>query len=103
MTPLTTRRLLALATVLWLANAVAAPPASRPDTWAKPVTLAGVPNLHQVSHTLYRSAQPTAAGMAAIEKLGFHPVWQNLPDWIKDLDADAIRKQLDLPASPASK
>lgn len=197
MTPLSTRRLLALATVLLLANAVAAPPAPRPDTWAKPVTLAGVPNLHQVSPTLYRSAQPTAAGMAAIEKLGvrtvvnlrsfhtdadelkgtklhaqqltmkawhperkeviaflklatdpahapllvhcqhgadrtgtlcaayrvivqgwtkedairemtdggygFHPVWQNLPDWLKDLDADAIRKQLDLPASPASK
>lgn len=194
---MTTRRLLALATVLLLANAGAAPPAPRPDTWAKPVTLAGVPNLYQVSPALYRSAQPTAAGMAAIEKLGvrtvvnlrsfhtdtdelkgtklhahqltmkawhperkeiiaflklatdpaqapllvhcqhgadrtgtqcaiyrvvvqgwtkeeairemndggygFHEIWKNLPDWIKDLDTEAIRKQLNLPPPPPAK
>jgi protein tyrosine phosphatase (PTP) superfamily phosphohydrolase (DUF442 family) len=171
-------------------TAPAEPAAARPATWAKPVTLAGVPNLHQVSPTLFRSAQPTRGGMATLEKngihtvvnlrsfhsdrdelkgtglkeahlfmkawhperkevieflkiatdpgqtpvlvhcqhgadrtgalcacyrvivqgwtkeeairemtdggFGFHEVWQNLPDWIKDLDVEAIRKQLHL-------
>lgn len=36
---------------------------NRPASWAKPVRLQGVPNLYQVSDTLYRSAQPTAKGM----------------------------------------
>ena len=35
----------------------------RPDTWAKPVSAGpGVPNLHRVNATLYRSAQPTKDG-----------------------------------------
>lgn len=50
------------------------PAAARPAGWAKPVALAGVPNLHQVSPTLYRSAQPTREGMAAVEKLGVRTV-----------------------------
>jgi hypothetical protein len=32
----------------------------RPEAWAQPVELAGVPNLYQVSDALYRSGQPTA-------------------------------------------
>jgi len=38
------------------------------------VTLAGVPNLHQVSDDLYRSAQPTAAGMTRLEAMGIKSV-----------------------------
>jgi hypothetical protein len=29
---------------------------NRPATWAEPIALEGVPNLHKVSDTLYRSA-----------------------------------------------
>ncbi len=35
---------------------------ARPQTWATPLIVTGVPNLHQISATLYRSAQPTAEG-----------------------------------------
>lgn len=46
----------------------------RPAAWAAPIQLEGVPNLHKVSDTLYRSAQPTAAGMRNLEKLGIKTV-----------------------------
>lgn len=40
-----------------------AAPAARPATWATPVAASpGLPNLHRVSATLYRSAQPTSEG-----------------------------------------
>lgn len=73
--------------------ACAAPPAlagdgaitNRPAAWAAPIQLEGVPNLHQVSATLYRSAQPTAAGMRAIEKLGVKTVI-NLRSFHSDQD-----------------
>lgn len=45
-------------------------PAARPSTWATPVALNGLPNLHRVSPTLYRAAQPTAEGLAAFAQLG---------------------------------
>ena len=50
------------------------PPAERPKSWADPVTLDGVPNYHKVSDTLYRSAQPTADGMANLKKQGVQTV-----------------------------
>ncbi len=40
------------------------------STWAKAMTLPGVPNLHQVSGGLYRGAQPTVEGMEQLHKLG---------------------------------
>jgi len=36
--------------------------AERPATWAVPVALEGVGNLHKVNDSLYRSQQPTADG-----------------------------------------
>jgi protein tyrosine phosphatase (PTP) superfamily phosphohydrolase (DUF442 family) len=167
--------------------AFAAEPADdRPASWAQPIELEGVPNLHRVSAGLYRSAQPTALGMRNLRKLriktvvnlrafhsdrdeigdaalgyehiymktwhperedvvrflrivtdpsrapflvhcqhgadrtgamvawyriavqgwtkqeairemteggfGFHAVWENLPDWIEELDVDSIRR-----------
>src|SRR5262249_20248666 len=36
--------------------------AARPAEWARPVSVKGVPNLHQVENNLYRSAQPDAQG-----------------------------------------
>ncbi len=43
---------------------------TRPDTWAQPVAAAGAPNLHKVSDTLFRSAQPTAEGFQNLKDLG---------------------------------
>jgi protein tyrosine/serine phosphatase len=44
--------------------------AKRPELWAKPIEMAGAPNLHQVDKTLYRCAQPTAEGMRNIKAAG---------------------------------
>ncbi len=46
----------------------------RPTEWAQPVQVEGLPNLHRVSGKLYRSAQPTAEGMRAAERLGIRTV-----------------------------
>lgn len=46
----------------------------RPASWAQPIKLVGVPNLHKVSDTLYRSAQPTAAGFKELEKMGIKTI-----------------------------
>ena len=47
---------------------------NRPASWAKPIAVEGVPNLHKVSDTLYRSAQPTEAGLANLKKLGIKTI-----------------------------
>jgi protein tyrosine/serine phosphatase len=51
-----------------------APASARPEHWAVPVALEGVPNLHRITPTLYRSEQPTAVGMKNLEKLGIRTV-----------------------------
>jgi protein tyrosine/serine phosphatase len=48
--------------------------AQRPQHWAQPMSLPGVPNLHQVDGHIYRSAQPNAQGMRKIEELGVRTV-----------------------------
>ncbi len=50
-------RILVLLWVLWPSVVLA-----RDAHWAQPVTLAGVPNLNQVTPILFRSAQPDAEG-----------------------------------------
>jgi protein tyrosine/serine phosphatase len=47
--------------------------------------LDGVPNLHRLTPTLYRSEQPTAVGMKNLEKLGIRTVI-NLRAFNDDLD-----------------
>ena len=42
--------------------------------WAVPITLDGVPNLHRITDTLYRSEQPTELGFRNLEKLGIRTV-----------------------------
>jgi len=42
--------------------------------WAQPVALPGVPNLHAVSDSLYRSAQPDRSGMQNLKKLNIKTV-----------------------------
>jgi protein tyrosine phosphatase (PTP) superfamily phosphohydrolase (DUF442 family) len=50
------------------------PTAKRPAKWAQPIKVKGVPNLHKVSDTLYRSAQPSARGMKNLKALGITTV-----------------------------
>jgi protein tyrosine phosphatase (PTP) superfamily phosphohydrolase (DUF442 family) len=57
----------------------------RPKTWANPVELQGVPNLHKVSDSLYRSGQPTAEGMRNLKELGVVTV-VNLRSFHSDRD-----------------
>lgn len=57
----------------------------RPDHWAKPIQLGGVPNLHKVDDHLYRSGQPTKAGMKNLEKLGIKTI-VNLRSFHSDRD-----------------
>jgi protein tyrosine/serine phosphatase len=46
----------------------------RPAQWAVPIQKPGLPNLHRVSETLYRGAQPTADGMKNLEAMGIKTV-----------------------------
>jgi protein tyrosine/serine phosphatase len=46
----------------------------RPAKWAQRIAVDGVPNLHRISSMLYRSGQPSAAGMKNLEALGIRTV-----------------------------
>jgi protein tyrosine/serine phosphatase len=48
--------------------------AARPSHWAQPLKKEGLPNLHKVSDTLYRGAQPTAPGFAQLKEMGIKTV-----------------------------
>ena len=54
-------------------------------TWAEPLDLPGLPNLHKVSDELYRGAQPSAEGLKQLEKLGVKTV-VNLRFLLSDRD-----------------
>jgi len=47
---------------------------ARNERWAQPIALDGVPNLHRLTPTLYRSEQPTALGFQNLEKMGIRTV-----------------------------
>ncbi len=57
----------------------------RPAHWAEPIEVAGVPNLHQVSQTLFRSAQPSKLGMRNLKEMGIETV-VNLRSFHSDRD-----------------
>ena len=46
----------------------------RPISWAQPMEIHGVPNLHKITDDLYRSAQPTAEGMKNLKTLGVETI-----------------------------
>ncbi len=46
----------------------------RPSQWATPLQRKGLPNLHRVTPTLYRGAQPTAVGMRQLRTMGIKTV-----------------------------
>ena len=75
--------LLAGAVICACAAGEATPP--RPAAWAVPLALEGVPNLHRLNDTLYRSAQPTALGMQELRRLGIRTVI-NLRSFHSDRD-----------------
>jgi protein tyrosine phosphatase (PTP) superfamily phosphohydrolase (DUF442 family) len=58
---------------------------NRPAHWAKPVQVNGVPNLHKVSESLYRSAQPSAEGMKNLKAMGIETI-VNLRSFHSDRD-----------------
>ena len=49
--------------------------ATRNPKWATPINNQDLPNLHRVSDDLYRGAQPTAAGMAELKRMGVKTVF----------------------------
>ena len=61
------------------------PAPNRPAHWAQPIRLEGVPNLHKVSDTLYRSAQPSAEGMKNLKAMGVETI-VNLRSFHSDRD-----------------
>jgi protein tyrosine/serine phosphatase len=58
---------------------------NRPAHWAMPMQMEGVPNLHKVSDTLYRSAQPSAAGIKNLKAMGIETI-VNLRSFHSDRD-----------------
>ncbi len=59
--------------------------AQRSNLWAKQIKIEGAPNLHKISNSLYRSAQPNYQGMKNIKKLGIKTVI-NLRSFHSDRD-----------------
>jgi protein tyrosine/serine phosphatase len=68
------RHLALAALALTITGTPAQEPVPRNERWALPITLEGVPNLHQITPTLYRSEQPTRLGFRNLEKLGIRTV-----------------------------
>ena len=60
--------------LLSMAYAVETSQPNRPPHWAQPIQMKGVPNLHKVSDTLYRSAQPSAEGMRNLRAIGVETI-----------------------------
>jgi len=50
------------------------PPQVLPPTWATPIDLPGVENLHRIDEGLYRGAQPTAKGFRRLAEMGVKTV-----------------------------
>ena len=71
--------------LLSMAYAVETSQPNRPPHWAQPIQMKGVPNLHKVSDTLYRSAQPSAEGMRNLRAIGVETI-VNLRSFHSDRD-----------------
>jgi protein tyrosine phosphatase (PTP) superfamily phosphohydrolase (DUF442 family) len=70
----TTRFFTVVFSLFMISTLAYAEPAPRPEHWAKPLDLPGVPNFHKVSDQLYRSAQPTKEGMENLKKFGIETI-----------------------------
>jgi protein tyrosine phosphatase (PTP) superfamily phosphohydrolase (DUF442 family) len=78
---------IAAASVLLLTwvGCASTPAANRPETWAQPLKLEGVPNLYRVSGELYRGDQPSPQGMQNLKNLGLKTII-NLRSFHSDRD-----------------
>lgn len=47
---------------------------ARPETWARPLDEPSLPNLHQVTPSIFRSAQPEEGAHEALQRLGVRSV-----------------------------
>ena len=56
---------------------------TRPAGWAQPIKKDGTPNLHKVTDTLYRGAQPTREGFLELKKMGIKTI-VNLREYHSD-------------------
>ena len=65
---------ISLAVLAGAAALGAEPSTNRPASWAQPVRIEGVPNLHKVTDGLYRSAQPTAEGIRNLKRVGIRTI-----------------------------
>jgi protein tyrosine phosphatase (PTP) superfamily phosphohydrolase (DUF442 family) len=78
--------IIATACLLTAGFTVAGDPAvERPTSWAQPIKMPGVPNLHRITPGLYRSAQPPGEGMRNLKKMGIATV-VNLRSFHSDRD-----------------
>jgi protein tyrosine/serine phosphatase len=73
---------------------IAAAAAARPERWAEPIELEGVPNLHRLTDGLYRSEQPSSLGFQNLEKLGIRTVINLRYFNDDDEEAEGTRLQL---------
>jgi protein tyrosine phosphatase (PTP) superfamily phosphohydrolase (DUF442 family) len=85
---------LQLAALLILLSGTLAAETTRDPSWATPVAVDGVPNLFKVSDSLYRSAQPTPAGLKQLKALGIRTVI-DLREFHNDREAAAAASLLD--------
>ena len=65
------------------------------DDWATPIELTGCPNLHKVSDTLYRGAQPEDEGFPELDKMGIKTVvclrrWHDDEEEIEGTNLDYV-------------
>lgn len=64
---------------------------TRPASWATRIERPGLPNLHRVSPTLYRGAQPTDDGWAELARMGVKTVLS-----LRAFHGDRIPENVDL-------
>ncbi|ABW68982.1 phosphatase domain-containing putative toxin [Desulfosudis oleivorans] len=80
-----TKTLTLLVFLLSAATLYAEEPRVRPDTWARPIINTDLKNWHRVDDKVYRSAQPNAEEMNAVESFGIEEVL-NLRNLFSDDD-----------------
>ena len=91
------------AILLFVATATSA----RPNDWAQPIDRQSLPNLHRVSATIYRSAQPRDDAQQALTELGIKSVISNvrrihapIESW--DVDHNEVMRALRALIDPAN-
>jgi protein tyrosine/serine phosphatase len=77
-----------LAYLMLASTCLAGESASRPPSWATPMSVSALQNFYKVDDRLYRGDQPDAAGMQALAQLGIRNIL-NLREFHTDVDEAA--------------